>query len=175
MSLSTCPMFRTTALSAYYAYAHSRLSYGIIMWGNSTDTPSLFIQQKKLIRILTNIEQTDSCKPYFQKHKILTLPCIYILEICKFVRRYSTFFTKRGDRHTNRSLRHKNMLMLPTSNMTLHSNSPYVMCIKIYNKLPNKIKDEPSYTKFLNTLKQILINKAYYTISEYLADKQLIT
>lgn len=129
-----------TALTTYYAYAYAWLSYGIILWGNSTDTPSLFTLQKKLIRILTNIDQMDSCQPYFKKHQILTLPCIYILEICKFVRNNLTFFTKRGDKHTNRSLRHRNRLMLPTSNMTLHSNSPYVMSIKIYNKIPETLK-----------------------------------
>lgn len=37
-----------TSLITYYAYAHSWFSYGIIMWGNSTDAPALFIMQKKL-------------------------------------------------------------------------------------------------------------------------------
>uniref|UniRef100_A0A2H1WLJ1 SFRICE_040571 n=1 Tax=Spodoptera frugiperda TaxID=7108 RepID=A0A2H1WLJ1_SPOFR len=65
-----------TALTTYYAYAYAWLSYGVTLWGYSTDAQTLFTQQKKLIRILGNIEQTDSCKPFFQKQNILTLPFI---------------------------------------------------------------------------------------------------
>jgi hypothetical protein len=68
-----------SALAAYYAYAHSVLSYGIVLWGNSCDLNKLFIIQKKCVRILTNIDQMESCRPHFIKHKILTLVSIYIL------------------------------------------------------------------------------------------------
>lgn len=37
-----------TALITYYAYAYAWLSYGIILWGNSTESPSLLILQKNL-------------------------------------------------------------------------------------------------------------------------------
>ncbi|KAF9806627.1 hypothetical protein SFRURICE_012164 [Spodoptera frugiperda] len=84
-----------TALTMYYAYAHAWFTYGIILWGNSTDA-------QKLIRIITNIEQTDSCKPHFTRHKILTLVNIYILELCKLVRKYPDFYKKR--RHALKSL-----------------------------------------------------------------------
>lgn len=160
-----------TALVTYYAYAHAWFSYGIILWGNSTDAPSLFTLQKKLIRIITNIEQTDSCKPYFQKHKILTLISIYILELCKLVRNYPDSYETREKIQTKYSLRHKNRLNLPTSRLKLHSSSPYAMSIKIYNKLPENIKQENKTNLFLKKLKQFLITKSYYTIEEYLTDK----
>lgn len=83
------------------------------MWGNSMYTQSLFILQKKIICIISNIEQqqTDSCKPNFKKHKILTLVnIIYILELCKLLHKYPDSYKKRGDMHTNQSLRHKNIL-----------------------------------------------------------------
>lgn len=159
-----------TALVTYYAYAHAWFNYGIILWGNSTDAPSLFTLQKKLIRIITNIDQTDSCKPYFQKHKILTLVSIYILELCKLVRKYPDSYNTRGDIQTNYSLRHKNRLNLPPSCLKLHSSSPYSMSIKIYNKLPEDIKQQNKTSIFLNKLKQYLIKKSYYTVDEYLTD-----
>ncbi|KAF9797335.1 hypothetical protein SFRURICE_006317, partial [Spodoptera frugiperda] len=130
-----------TALTMYYAYAHAWFTYGIILWGNSTDAQSLFILQKKLIRIITNIEQTDSCKPHFTKHKILTLVNIYILELCKLVRKYPDSYKKRGDMQTNHSLRHKNKLNLPRSNLKMHASSPYAMSIKIYNNLPEELRE----------------------------------
>lgn len=157
-----------TALSTYYAYAYSWFTYGIIMWGNSTNLPYLFIQQKKLIRILTNIKNTDSCRPHFTELKILTLPCIYILEVSKFVKAHPNFYTKREDMPTKYSLRHKNRLMLPTSRLTSHSTSPFVMSIKIYNKLPIDLKNNINYSKFVKDLKEFLIKKCYYSLDDFL-------
>lgn len=160
-----------TALTMYYAYAHAWFTYGIILWGNSTDAQSLFILQKKLIRIITNIEQTDSCKPHFTKHKILTLVNIYILELCKLVRKYPDSYKKRGDMQTNHSLRHKNKLNLPRSNLKMHASSPYAMSIKIYNNLPEELREIEKTSVFIRKLKQLLIKKSYYTIDEFLQDK----
>lgn len=162
-----------TAITTYYAYAYAWLSYGVILWGGSTDAPSLLILQKKLIRIIVNIEATESCKSYFEKYKILTLPCIYIFELCKFVRKYPNFYTKRDDHITKHHLRYRNKLMLPASKMTHHSSSPLVMSIKIYNKLPDSIKSISNDNHFTNKLKELLIRKCYYNISEYLEDKHL--
>lgn len=160
-----------TAIVTYYAYAHAWFTYGIILWGNSTDAPSVFILQKRLIRIITNIEQTDSCKPYFKEHKILTLIGIYILELCKLVRKYPDTYKTRGDIQTSHSLRHKNRLNLPQSHLKMHSSSPYSMSIKIYNKLPEYLKQIEKTNIFINKVKQFLINKSYYSLDEFLNDK----
>lgn len=162
-----------TALVTYYAYAYAWLSYGVMLWGNSTDASSLFTAQKKLVRTIVNIDQTDSCKPFFFKLKLLTLPCIYILEICKFVRAHEKYFKKQSDRNIGRSLRNENRLLLPTSRLALHSNSPFVMCTKLYNKLPDSIKKEQKNKHFLRKLKNILLKKCYYSIKEYLEDKNI--
>lgn len=160
-----------TAIVTYYAYAFAWLKYGVILWGNSTDAPSLFTIQKKLIRILTNIEDTDSCKPHFKKLNILTLPCLYIFEICKFVRKHPQFYSKRADIQTKHKLRHGNRLNLPTSRLNMHSSSAFVTSIKIYNKLPEYIKNTESNNIFTNKLKRFLLDKSYYTIDEYFKDK----
>lgn len=160
-----------TALTTYYAYAYAWLSYGVTLWGNSTGAQTLFTLQKKLVRILVNIEQTDSCKPFFQKHDILTLPCIYILETCKFVRQHEEFYTKREDTQTRYLLRHRSRLNLPSSRLKMHSQSPYVMSIKLYNKLPALIKKEEKNNTFLKKLRIFLLKKSYYSINEYLSDR----
>lgn len=84
-----------SALTAYYTYIYSRLSYGIILWGNSSIIQDLFVLQKRCIRILFNIsDQTISCKPYFIEYNILTLTSIYILECYKFVRKNPNLYTQ---------------------------------------------------------------------------------
>jgi hypothetical protein len=160
-----------TALALYHAYASAWLSYGIILWGHSTDVVILFIQQNKLIRILANIGNMETCKPHFQKYKILTLPCTYILEICKFTRQNPDLFKQRQDLPTKHALRYKNKLLLPASRLKIYSNSTYVMAIKVYNKLPSVLKSEESYTKFIKKVKCLLVSKCYYSVNEYLNDK----
>ena len=46
---------QTTLRKIYFAHIHSMLSYGIIFWRNSTNANKLFIIQKKIVRILSNI------------------------------------------------------------------------------------------------------------------------
>jgi hypothetical protein len=46
-------LMKTEALKlVYFAYFHSIVSYGIIFWGNSTDSKEVFYIQKKFIRIM---------------------------------------------------------------------------------------------------------------------------
>lgn len=164
-----------TALVTYYAYAQAWLSYGVMLWGNSTDSQTIFILQKKLIRIIANIEQTDSCKPHFQKLNILTLPCLYILELCKFVRKHQNYYTSCQDTQKRYNFRHnKNKLNKPQSRIKMHSTSPLIMSIQIYNKLPNEIRQETKISIFINKLKRFLVLKAYYTVKEFLDDKTIV-
>lgn len=158
-----------TALTAYYAYAHSRLSYGIVLWGNCTDVNDIFILQKKCLRILVNIDQTMSCKPFFEKHEILTLTSIYIFEACKFVRKHPNLYSpihtiKRNDRNLH-------TLKVPFSKLKLISSGPHSMVIKIYNHIPNSIKNIDKATLFNKHLKNFLIHKSYYNIKEFFDDK----
>ncbi|KAF9811204.1 hypothetical protein SFRURICE_002573 [Spodoptera frugiperda] len=49
-----------------------------------------------------------------------------------------------------------------------------VMSIKIYNKLPETLRNEKKIHVFTNKLKKILISKCYYNVKEYLDDKNII-
>jgi hypothetical protein len=57
----------------YYSYAHSIISYGIIFWGNSPHSISVFKIQKQVIRIMTNSRGRESCRQLFRKLEILPL------------------------------------------------------------------------------------------------------
>jgi hypothetical protein len=50
----------------YFAYFHSIMSYGIIFWGNSTDSKKLFYIQKKIIRITAGTKRRASCRELFK-------------------------------------------------------------------------------------------------------------
>jgi hypothetical protein len=55
----------------YFAYVHSLLSYGIILWGNSSHSYSVFRMQKRVLRIMTKSGYRDSCMQLFKNWGIL--------------------------------------------------------------------------------------------------------
>jgi hypothetical protein len=64
--------------STYFSYAHSIMSYGLIFWGNSTDSDDVFKIQKRIIRIITNSNKNASCRELFKTLNILPLHSQYI-------------------------------------------------------------------------------------------------
>jgi hypothetical protein len=147
--LKSCTNLKT-AISAYYAYGHARLNYGIILWGNSTHVSNLFILQKKCIRILVNIKQTESCRCHFTHLKILTLTSMYIYEICKFVRNNKTILEQNRDNCSTvyHNLRSRNKLTNSLSKMQIVRAGTHHMAVNIYNGVPLNIRKIEKFTMF---------------------------
>lgn len=152
-------------LNAYHAYVGSTLSYGVLYWGYSTDKEIAFKAQKKCIRSICGLRQTDSCKQHFISLKILTLPSLFIYLASILVKSNITSYD------TLTSSRLKNTLRNKTSHTRAYRNSVFCMSIKIYNKLPIDIKNINSIIVFKRKLKDMLIKKAYYSIAEFLEEK----
>ena len=72
----------------------------------------------------------------------------------------------------NFNMRNKEKLSAVPSNTALMNNSIFCMAPKIYNKLPNTVKDN-TLLSFKHKLKAFLCNKCYYSISDYLNDIKL--
>lgn len=157
------------ALSAYHGYVSSILSYGLIMWGNSVEMDKAFRVQKKCIRAIYNCKPLDSCKPLFQKNKILPLPCMYIRDISVFVKRYPHLF-KLNIEGRERSTRYAEKLFMPKCNVKLFQKNVHVMAIKIYNKIPCDLKKLP-LNQFKNKLSKWLLDMCFYDINELFVKK----
>jgi hypothetical protein len=71
-----------TLKSIYFAYFHSIVQYGIIFWGNSSNTRKVFTLQKKIIRILFGALHEEV---YLKKLEILPVPCQYIFSLMNFL------------------------------------------------------------------------------------------
>ena len=52
-----------TMLTAYYAFVHSYLNYGTLLWGNHDMASKLFVLQKKAVRIICGVPSREHCKP----------------------------------------------------------------------------------------------------------------
>jgi hypothetical protein len=69
----------------YFTYFYFLMRYGIIFWGNSSDSKKVFTLQKKTVRIIVGAKPQTPCRDLFKKLQILSLPCKYIFSLLTFV------------------------------------------------------------------------------------------
>lgn len=154
-------------LMVYHANFHSHLKYGILNWGRSSTVERVFILQKYAIRILAKLGFRDSCRDSFKKLNILTLPGVYILEACTYVHKNLSSYEALRAMHKY-DTRAKNKLLAPKHRtMFFEKNLEYLGC-KLYNALPDSVKDCRSIGSFKKSVKKILMEKTCYTVDEFL-------
>lgn len=156
---------RSTVLAAYHAYVVSNLRYGLIFWGNSVNIQRAFITQKKCLRAICGIPPFQSCRPIFRELKLLTLPSLYIYEVCKFVKNNSELFHRAGDIYPRNRRNPGRLVLKSASRTTLYMKSCLNMCLKIYNKVPEHLKllTTPMFCKKLYVW---LLDSNFYSINE---------
>ena len=72
--------------------------------------------------------------------------------------------------HTHNT-RNKNDYHKWVHNLELYNSKPSVAGCIFYNKLPNSIKQLDNKNLFIRELKNLLINRCYYSIDDYMNDK----
>jgi hypothetical protein len=158
---------RETAVTAYRAYIESILRYGLIIWGNSTNVNKVFIAQKKCIRTVCGIPPDASCHPYFKGLDLLPLPSLYIYEVGIFVYKNKELFKKACDVNS-RLKRNPNRLVLSQIPKSEKYNiSCVVMCVLIYNKIPNEFKTL-NFDLYKYKLYMWLKENSFYHVKQFL-------
>ena len=120
-----------TLRMVYFANVHSVMSYGIMMWGNSTHTKKVFTLQKKCIRILANANPKASCRILFRKLNIMTIYAQYIYSLALHTVSNMHLFIANGEIHRYETRANKD-LHRPSPNSTKYTKGPYYTAIKVY-------------------------------------------
>ena len=153
--------------TVYFSYFHSIMSYGIIFWGNSHLSDNIFKIQKRILRIITNKSQCESCQHLFKQLQILTLPSQYILSLLVFVAKNRNLFLSNSEIHNLNTWYNYN-LHLPTTNLTLVQKGVLYSGSKIFNNLPLHIKSlSDDFKHFKRKLKSFLIEHTLYSLDEF--------
>jgi hypothetical protein len=151
----------------YFSYVHSIVAYGIIFWGNSPYSNNIFKLQKRGIRIIMNADNRVSCRKLFKKLNILPLHSQYILSLSLLVVKNTDEFTSNSDVHTMNTW-HRSDLHPPSIKLTKYQKEVYYSGIKIFNYLPQNIKNLSwNVKKFKLALKRFLLMGSFYTLDEY--------
>ncbi|CAH2232085.1 jg4759 [Pararge aegeria aegeria] len=56
-----------TARLVYFAYFHSVMSYGILIWGKAADIETIFILQKRAVRSIYKLKSRESLREKFKE------------------------------------------------------------------------------------------------------------
>jgi len=76
------------------------MSYGLIFWGNSTNSKCVFKLQKRAISIIMEVRNNDSHSVFFKLLKVLLLSAQYIYSPLMFVvKNRNLFFGQCGIVH----------------------------------------------------------------------------
>lgn len=156
--------------SAYFAFFNSYISYGITLWGNSPTAIRVFIMQKKAVRILANIGFRDHCKPYFISLKILTLPSLYVQQCLIAIHKNKSSYTLNSDIHDYNT---RNSHLLHTPRFRLHRSAMNSISVQLYNRLSVTTR-LLSMNNFKNAIKNFLIQRAFYSIEEYMTTPDVV-
>lgn len=161
-----CCVSMDLLMSAYYAFFHSQLMYGIVLWGNSRNAQKAFVWQKKALRIIKGLSDRESCQPFFKELHIMTLPSIYIyscLVKCKET------LEKRQLRHNIHTYPTRKNNKLEILRVRLEKTRKSYLCMetKLFNNLPETAWSV-SLVKFKNSINTWLKDKAFYSIDDYL-------
>lgn len=153
-----------TLLNVYYAEVQSRLLYGILTWGSSPAARTVFLAQKRIIRILGGLSSHDSCKTTFISRKILTLPCLYLLEAICYIHKYKDNYLTNNRIHDYHT-RHAHDLRIAQNDLHITDRGLQYLGKKLYNKLPDVFK---TCSYFKQNVRNYLTEKCFYSIEEFL-------
>ena len=147
------------------------LSYGISVWGLTYPTllDSIFVLEKEALRIITFKDLTSSSLPLFDSLCILQLSDIFKLQVSSFVYEcvhnlapvyFRNYFTSIDSIHnigTRQSS--KGDLYAVRCNTTQYGlRSIHYSGVRLWNSIPNEIKDSHSLSSFRHKLKDYYLS-----------------
>ena len=151
------------ALIAYHSLFHTRMTYGLRLWGESTHATKMVTLQKAAFRTIEAATSTTHCKPLFRKYNILTLTSAYIYaQLIKAYRELPQL--QRRHQATNLTLRNADQLTIPyhrTSTTAAQHRHLYLM-----NALPSDWLQKPE-KHFQRDLRALLMEGAFYSVAEF--------
>ena len=147
--------------SLYFAHFHSRLNYGICIWGGLITkyyVDKLFKLQKKIMRVVTCSAYHAHSMPIFKENHILCYQDLVKLDCVKLVYRCINGLAPKNLQQIfkcNReiSTRNKNLIVLKHKT-TIVNKSFLVSSISTWNKLTVEQKQKPSIASFKSSFKK---------------------
>ena len=145
-------------IGLYYTFIYPYLVYCNLVWGNTFETHlmPLIILQKKVIRIINHADFNSHTNNLFHSNRILKLKDINIFLQAVHMYKSDTSIFQNSHSYNTRNRDNLNFVFqrTATTQMSLSFSGP-----KIWNELPDTIKNLPTLHQFKTKLKDYLIDK----------------
>ena len=153
-----------TLKNLYYSFVYSYISYCNLIWGStfSCHLKPLIVIQKRVIRIMNNLGYRDHTNEFFYNDSILK-----VLDVYKFLAgnyMYENCRMPRFSTNHDYDTRFSSSATPIFQRLTLTQHSIDFMGPRIWNAIPDYIKDSPSLQVFKKKFKMYLIET--YTSSD---------
>lgn len=158
----------STVLIAYHGYFVSAAGYAILTWGHSPHSAIVFRLQRRCVRMMAGLKYRDCCRHKFIELKILTIPCIYILQCLVYIRRNIDKYSRHGDQHSYHT-RTRDDILIKFLRLRRSREGSMYYGPKLYNALPPAVR-ELELTVFKKKIRSLLLARAYYSIDEFVDD-----
>lgn len=149
----------------YYAFFHPILSYGIRLWGHSSNVQKILLLQKRAIRIVSGAGWLDHCRPLFVENKILTVISLYVLQ-CILATKKSLATLKMVNSVHSHCTRGNMNISVPRFRLKKSTSCFPVTGMMFFNRLPLTVRDLPN-SKFETIVKHWLVTNPLYSIKEF--------
>ena len=137
------------------------MCYNIIVWGQSTDASRIFIIQKRIIRLIFDLDNRQSCRDTFKYKGILTFISIYLFKLLCCIYSKKDTLEKNCNFHQY-STRKKDEFCLKKAYLSKYQKSPLYAGCKYFNMLPEHLKLITTFKEFKKKLKIFLIENCFY-------------
>ena len=141
----------------YYAHIHPHLTYCLPIWGSTHPTylQSIFLLQKRAIRLITNSPYLEHTNPLFKLTHIVKFFDLVKLEIGSFM--YKNNHLPMFDRLLhNYNTRNRNYLIPPNHDLSLYKRSIRYSGPHIWNLIPDHIRTKNTLKSFKVSFKKNL-------------------
>jgi hypothetical protein len=133
--------------------------------GTQPIVQKFFKIQKKAIRIIMGSRSRDSCRNLFKKLKILPFISQYIISLFLFINNNKNYLITNSENHsiyTSSSNFH-----LPHANLAIYQKVVYYLGVKVFNNLPQDIKNVSDNPKRFKEFKAFLTAHSFNVLDEY--------
>ena len=153
-------------LTLYYALIYPYLTYCNLIWASTyvTNLQRIYLLQKRAVRAISKADYKASSKPLFANLKILDVFSIYSLQVSSFMYLYHndalpisfTQIFQTGNQIHRYSTRYSDFYRPHICRTNIKKFSVLFQGPRIWNSLPNDIKNAPSFSIFKRMIKPFL-------------------
>jgi hypothetical protein len=117
---------------------------------------------------MSGVSKRTSCREIFKDYSILSVACLYILDIVCYIKQHKQSLEQNAQIHRYDTRRRLD-LHVHFCNTDLFWKSVINREIRLYNKVPDYIKKLEKDKTFKREFRTFLLQRAFYSVDEYMS------